>query len=342
MPAQVQKHDCFQPFACATLSGEGGRHRRPELELQAWFIVGPTASGKTAVAQFLSETYGYEIISADAMLVYRGMDIGTAKPSAAERERVRYHGLDLVDPREAFSVGAYRAAILPSIREAAARQSRLIAVGGSGLYIKSLTDGLVERAAPRSDVRQEAERRMAQGGIAALQKWLEQLSPVAYAALEDTQNPRRLIRALELASTGDVLSPETWSSAAESPRIPGLRWSAPLLYDRIQRRVRAMYAGGFLDEVERLLQAGLEEGPTARNAIGYAEAMAHLRGQCSLEDAMARTSVRTRQLAKRQMTWFRNQCNVDWLDMDVTMTVKDMADIVRAWWQAHGPTALVY
>ncbi len=317
----------------------------PTSKLQAWFLVGPTASGKSAVAQHLAEQDAGAILSADAMLVYRGMDIGTAKPTAAERARVRYYGLDLVEPREPFSAGAYRAAALQALHDAAMRKlSPLIVVGGTGLYIKSLIDGLALHSPAQLAIREEAGRRLAAGGVDALQTWLRQIDPERYAALADPHNPRRLTRALEMALAGDIPADGAgsvggnWRKPVESPRILGLKWSLPQLYDRIQVRVQAIFAGGLLAEVERLLQSGFADAPTARRAIGYAEAEAYLRAQYSLDEAMVRTAVRTRQLAKRQMTWFRHQCNVDWLALDAAMTVADIAGAVRAYWQSHGPT----
>jgi len=314
------------------------RAQLPTSDPRTWFLVGPTASGKSAVAQCLAEQWPGDILSADAMLVYIGMDIGTAKPNATERARVRYYGLDLVAPREPFSAGAYRFAAMQALKETRSRP--LIVVGGTGLYIKSLIDGLAPRAPGQEAIRSEAERRLAAEGIGALQSWLRRIDPARYAALADPKNPRRLIRALETALAGEAPAPENWRAARASPRIPGLMWSPPQLYDRIQVRVQAMFAGGLLAEVERLLQAGFEQAPTASHAIGYAEAAAYLRRKCSLAEAMATTALRTRQLAKRQMTWFRHQCNVDWLAMDAAMTITDMAGAVRAYWQKHGPTPL--
>lgn len=330
MPAQPQKFT--RPSA----------NRRPGFELQAWFIVGPTASGKSAVAQFLAERENSAILSADAMLVYRGMDIGTAKPTAAERARVRYYGLDIAGPREQFSAGAYRLAIRQALRDEAAWDRQLIVAGGTGLYVKILTDGLSSRTPAQAAVREEAERRLAQEGVGALQAWLKQIDPQKCALLADPNNPRRLIRALEIALAGTTTpKPASWHPARTSPLIPGLMWSAPQLYDRIQRRVQAMFTGGLLEEVERLLQAGFDEAPTAGQAIGYREAKAYLRAQCTLEEAMAATVVRTRQLAKRQMTWFRHQCNVEWLGVDAGMTTAEIAEAVGRHWRQHGPTPLV-
>ncbi|MDD5678173.1 MAG: tRNA (adenosine(37)-N6)-dimethylallyltransferase MiaA [Kiritimatiellae bacterium] len=312
----------------------------PTSDARAWFLVGPTASGKSAVGQSIAEQWPGDILSADAMLVYIGMDIGTAKPTAAERARVRYYGLDLVDPREPFSAGAYRVAALRAIQATRARSRPLIVVGGTGLYIKSLIDGLAPCAPGQSAVREEAGRRLAAEGIGALQAWLRRVDPARYSSLADPQNSRRLIRALETALIGEAPAHGNWREARDSPRILGLKWSLPQLYDRIEARVQAMFAGGLPAEVERLLQAGFEQAPTASHAIGYAEAAAYLRAKCSLEDAMNKTAVRSRQLAKRQMTWFRHQCNVEWLDVDSAMTTAEIAGAVRAYWQAHGPTPL--
>ncbi|MBI2440367.1 MAG: tRNA (adenosine(37)-N6)-dimethylallyltransferase MiaA [Lentisphaerae bacterium] len=311
------------------------RFHLPPCEREAFFLVGPTASGKSAVAQYLAERCAAAILSADAMQVYRGLDIGTAKPSAAERARVRYYGLNLIDFHEPFSVAAYRRSALQAVHEVAARKQPLIVVGGTGLYIKSLTDGLATGAPPQLSIRLAGERLLAAEGVGALQDWLRRVAPESFAALADQNNPRRLIRALEKALAGQPPAPRNWSASEKCPL-----WSTAELYARIQSRVEAMFTGGLLAEVEQVLHSGLELSPTARAAIGYAEAMACLRGECSLEDAKARTVLRTRQLAKRQTTWFRHQCHVAWLAVDATMTLGQIAEMVWAYWQKHGPTPM--
>lgn len=308
---------------------------------QAFFLVGPTATGKTAVAHWLAERQAFDILSADSMLVYRGLDIGTAKPSRAERERVRYFGLDLVPLQMPFSVGDYRAAALQAIRASAAAGRRLIVTGGTGLYIKCLTDGLAPRPPRNEPVRSEAERLLAVRGIEALREWLKRLDPARLAALPDPGNPRRLIRAIELALAGATLAEGTWGAPSGSPRIPGLILPQAELYASIEERVRRMYAGGLIEEVRGLLAQGLAAAPTAAKAIGYAEAIDFIAGRRTREEAMAQTIRRTRQLAKRQLTWFRHQAQVDWLEDHAAMPVAKRAARVFEYWQAHGPTPIV-
>ncbi len=312
-----------------------------QTELRAFFLVGPTAAGKTAVAHRIAEEHGFDILSADSMQVYRGMDIGTAKPTAGERGCVRYQGLDLVSLEEPFSVGDYRAAALQAVRAADAVHRRVIVTGGTGLYIKSLTDGLAARPPRDTAIRSRAECLLAEQGIAALQEWLTRLDPARAHSLADPQNPRRLIRAIELAESGEVFADKTWMAARTGPRIPGLMLPLEKLYASIETRVHTMYAGGLIEEVQGLLDQGLATAPTAAQAIGYAEAIAYLNGRFTREEAIAKTILRTRRLAKRQLTWLRHQANVEWLMIDTNMPVADRARKVLDHWQVHGPTPIV-
>ncbi len=311
-----------------------------KFKYQAFFLVGPTAAGKTAVAHWLAEHHAFDILSADSMLVYRGMDIGTAKPTAEERARVRYWGLDLVAPGERFSVGDYQAAALAALRAAAAAGRRLIVVGGTGLYITCLIAGLDPRPPRNPALRDRAERLLAARGIDALREWLGRLAPARLQALADPLNPRRLIRAIELAAAG-VAPPDKPAGALRArPRIPGLRLSMDALDALIQERVRKMYAAGLIEEVRRLLAQGLAAAPTASQAIGYAEAMEVIGGRRTREAAMAATVLRTRRLARRQMTWFRHQASVDWLEIAAALPVAERAARVLEYWQTHGPTPI--
>lgn len=305
-----------------------------------YFLVGATAVGKTAVTQWIAERQDCEILSADSMQVYRGMDIGTAKPSRAEQARARYHGLDLADSGDRFSVGQYRTLALTALAEAARRGHTVLVVGGTGLYIKSLTDGLAPRAPANADLRARAEQLYREQGLPALQNVLRRKNPALYASLRDPQNPRRLIRALEWAEAPDFIPGGNWRRGPAGLRIPGLILPPAQLYDAIVKRVHAMYAAGLAAEAQGLVDHGLASAPTARQAIGYAEVTAYLNGQCTLEAARELTIQRTRQLAKRQMTWFRHQAQVDWLAVDLSMPVEERARLVLEYWLAHGPTPI--
>ncbi len=308
----------------------------------AWLLAGATATGKTAAAQLLAERLGCAVLSADAMLVYRGMDIGTAKPSPAERGRVPYFGIDLVTPAEPFSTGLWLADAARAISRdtgASSVNPSLIAVGGTGLYLRALTDGLDGAAAdPAARARWQAlyERE----GLPALQRALADRDPGALAALADPANPRRLIRALEhLDARGSL--PEQWRRGTPASPVAVLRLPREQLHARIARRVAAMFKAGLVDEARALRQAYPAWSPTASQAIGYAEACALLDGALTPAAAAERTVVRTRQLAKRQETWFRHQTQAVWIDIDDTDPPARVAERVLDTWRQHGPTPLV-
>jgi tRNA dimethylallyltransferase len=293
------------------------------------------------VAQVLAEQMGCAILSADAMLVYKGMDIGTAKPSAAERGTVPYHGIDLVTPDEPFSTGRWLASA-----SCACAEKNLIDTGGTGLYIKALTDGI---DGPASDpgARAAWQRVFEQDGIQGLQDALRQKSPEAFASLPDPSNPRRLIRALEhLDASGTLpqhwksLPPPTPNSELPTPSFPLLALTMPReqLHKRIQRRVEKMFASGLAEEVRALREAYPVWSATAAKAIGYEEACAMLDGTLTREQAAARMVIRTRQLAKRQETWFRHQARAVWLDIPEHEPAEDTARRVLQLWRQHGPT----
>ncbi|HSR87782.1 MAG TPA: tRNA (adenosine(37)-N6)-dimethylallyltransferase MiaA, partial [Pontiella sp.] len=259
---------------------------------EAFFLVGPTASGKSAVAQYIAEREGQLILSADSMNLYRGMDIGTAKPSAAERAKVDYTGIDMCGPDEKFSVAAYLDAVRPAFE--AGRD--IIVTGGTGLYVKCLTEGFDDVPPGNEKLRAELEAL----DVAILAKRARKEAPELYSQLtgDDRRNPRRLIRILER----EVPSDGKWNSKAK-PVLVGLHVERAQLHQRIEERVDRMYAAGLLDEARALIDRDLS--PTALQAIGYAEAFAVLRNEMTLTQARERTIIRTRQLAKRQMTWFR-------------------------------------
>jgi tRNA dimethylallyltransferase len=303
----------------------------------AFVLVGPTAVGKSAVAHHLAREDGYDILSADSMAIYRGLDIGTAKPGVHERAEVKYAGLDLAEPGETFSVGAYVTHARVAADASAQRGRPLLVVGGTGLYIKCLTVGLREAPAADPELRTRLEHLLAREGVAGLQAELNRLAPEHLRALADPRNPRRLIRALELAALGQRL-PE--AKEAVKPRLLGLRAEPAELERRVAARVAEMYERGLLDEVRALRERGVRLSATAEQAIGYAEAFGVLDGLLTEEQARLRTQLRTRQLAKRQMTWFRHQATMTWLDVSSGRTVPDLASSVRSHWRLHGPTPL--
>jgi len=305
----------------------------------AWVLAGATATGKSAAAQLLAEQLGCAVLSADAMLVYRGMDIGTAKPAAAERGAVPYFGLDLVTPAEAFSAGLWLADARRALHAAAAAPGRrLIVAGGTGLYIKALTEGL-DSAGSDPARRAHWQALFEREGLAALQRAVEALAPGALADVADPANPRRLIRALEhLEACGHL--PQSWKTAAAPAAITALRLPREQLHARIVRRVRAMFRQGLPDEVRRLREIYPVWSATAAQAIGYAEVCALLDGTLTMRDTLEKIATRTRQLAKRQETWFRHQAAVHWIDIADDDPAERVAERVLASWRHHGPTHL--
>ena len=291
-------------------------------EATAFFLVGPTASGKSAVAPLLAAKRGCSIVSADSMNVYRGMDIGTAKPPLSERNQLVYHGIDVVEPTEAFHVAAW----MKSIQSAWSEATSPVVCGGTGLYVKCLTEGLDSSATEDTAQRSIWETH----SLEMLQAEAEQHVPTGYAALtaDDRQNPRRLIRLLERGGNG-----VQWQEG-QRVKLVGLHVEREHLHQRIQDRVEQMYAHGLLDEAASLHTMSLST--TAQQAIGYAEAFACIAGHCTEAEAMERTVIRTRQLAKRQMTWFRNQMDVEWIEVEANASVECVADAVEVAWARIG------
>jgi tRNA dimethylallyltransferase len=304
-----------------------------DLVPHAFVVVGPTAAGKSSVAQYIAEREGQLIVSADSMNIYRGLDIGTAKASVSDRERADYVGVDLAEPTEKFNVGDYLRAVSPAIKTAAAANRPVIVAGGTGLYVKCLIEGLDDMPVENPELRARLEKL----DVSALQSELLTKDPIRFEALADRQNPRRLVRALELAEQGAPLQ-TAWRTQTETP-VVGLRMPRELLLRRIEKRVGQMYAEGLLEEARGLID--LELSATALAAIGYSEAFAVLRGEITEAQAKERTIIRTRQLAKRQMTWLRNQLNVTWVDLDEEQpSLAEVADKVKAAWSEFGPVAL--
>ncbi len=303
---------------------------------RGWFLVGPTASGKTAVAHELARRLGVGVLSADAMAVYRGMEIGTAKPTAEERKAFDYLGIDLADPSRRFSVGAYLASVRNQIHDRPEPDRVRLVAGGTGLYVRALLEGLDASAASAAEHRDYTDRLYREGGLEALHQALRQCAPGRIETLRDPRNPRRVARAIEQALSGaSADAVRTWSSRPRGP-LAGLRRSPEELAGRIEERVRRMFAGGLLEEAAEWLKREPPLSDTALHAIGYREAFSVVTGTCSVETAVARTAARTRALARRQRTWFRTQADVHWVDVTGDTEVEKTADQVQTIWEQHG------
>jgi tRNA dimethylallyltransferase len=311
---------------------------RLPMTLAAHVLVGPTASGKSAVAHYLAllSRPPAPILSADSMAIYRGMDLGTAKPDAAERALVPTYGVDLVDPDRPFSAGDYLAALRAAAPAIAAHRAPPIVVGGTGLYVKCLLEGL--DAGPSDPARRaEAEAILRADGLAALQAAARALDPAQYDRLRDPENPRRVLRAYELLAAGHPLP---IPRDRPKPKIVGLRLPPADLRARIERRARQMFARGLVEEVRALRKNYPALSETARHAIGYKEAALVLDGALPEEEAIRRTALRTAQYAKRQLTWFRHQADVQWIDVAPNDSLERIAGRVRHLWSARGPAPL--
>ncbi|VEI12624.1 tRNA (adenosine(37)-N6)-dimethylallyltransferase MiaA [Trueperella bialowiezensis] len=291
-------------------------------------IVGPTATGKTALSLEVAELLGgpdqVEIISADAMQLYRGMDIGTAKVPVGQRRGIAHHQIDVLDVTENASVAAYQKAARADLEGIRERGKIPLVVGGSGLYVSGLLD---ELDFPGTDpaIREELEEIHARDGLEPLVQELVDKDPTSAARI-DLRNPRRVIRALEVVRlTGRSFTPvfPRHTSHYDGVRMFGLRREDALLDQSINERAEHMFAGGLIEETRGLLARGLREGQTARRATGYAQAIAVIDGEMSQAEAIESVGLATRQLARRQRKWFRRDKRITWLD------VADARDIPR-------------
>lgn len=293
----------------------GAAAGRPVLAEDCWFLTGPTASGKSALAVPLACRLGAEIVSVDSIAVYRGLDVGSAKPSASDRAAVPHHCLDLVVPAEPFSVAAWLAAAATAMATCRSRGKRILFVGGTPLYLRSLRDGLADLPEADPALRAELLVAAAAAGPEYLHDRLVLIDPEAAARIHP-RDTKRLVRAIEVATlTGRSLS------AAQVPTPNPLFETRLMIRDipraelskRIDQRVERMFAGGLVEETAAALEAPGGIGPTARQAAGYAEAIELLAGRIDRAEAIRRTQARTRQLAKRQRTWFRSFKHAIWL-----------------------------
>lgn len=279
-------------------------------------VVGPTASGKSALGLALAHELDGEVVNVDSMQLYRGLDIGTAKLSPAEREGIPHHQLDVWDVTETASVARYQQAALRDIEDIMSRGKTPILVGGSMLYAQALVD---DWQFPPTDpqVRAKYEARRADIGTDALHAELARVDPAAAAIIED-KDPRRTVRALEVieltgkpfkASQPPKNGPPRWGT-----KLLGLRTDSEWLNPRIEKRTRLMFEQGLVEEVERLQDKGLVADSTAGRAIGYAQVLQAQRGELTWEDAVERTITGTRRYVRRQRSWFNRDKRITWLD----------------------------
>ncbi len=300
-------------------------------------LTGPTASGKTALGVALARRLDGEIVSADSMQVYRGMDIGTAKVRPEETGGIPHHLIDVAAPREAFSVSRWVELASAAVEDILARGKQPILVGGTNLYLDSLLSGRNFAAPADAALRAELNAQYERLGGAAFREALRAVDPERAERLAPADK-KRLVRAMEVwRLSGETISAHDARTRALPPRWPSLRVALSFadrqrLYARIDARVNQMAAAGLFDEVAGLLAAGLDEQSTAMQAIGYKEAAAALRGECSRDEALARIRQESRRYAKRQLTWLRRDPELHWLLWDEAPDIpRGTAEVLALW-----------
>lgn len=297
-------------------------------------VVGPTASGKSALAVALAERLHSEIISADSMQFYRHMTIGTGAPTAEQRRRVPHHFVEFLDPSEDFSAGAFQLAARECAAAINATGRPAIVAGGSGLYVQAVIDGLFDGPPKQPAVRKRLHQEAARDGKPALYARLTEIDP-GYAAIINPGDLVRIVRALEVYEvTGVPLSllhaeHRRQVQSLEAVQV-GLDWPREVLYERINRRVDAMLDEGLVDEVRWLLEHGYEKDLHRLRSLGYREMAAHLKGECPLEEAVQQMKQNTRRFAKRQLGWFRADKRIHWIPVDETTRVDDLVSRAMA------------
>ena len=296
-------------------------------------VVGPTASGKTALAVELAKALDGEVVSCDSMQIYRRMNIGTAKPTPEEMQGIPHHMIDICDPDEPFSVSRYVELADPIVQDILARGKRVIITGGTGLYVDSLIRGNAFAPIPSTGCRETLEQRLEKEGLEVL---VEELRAIDPEALERSQNnPRRIIRALEVwQETGETITSHNRRTQAIPPRYTpawiGLDFEdRQELYDRINLRVERMLREGLLEEIQAILSSGIPETATAMQAIGYKEFVDAMAGRDTLENAVASVQLSSRRYAKRQLTWFRKNPNIHWICRKKGQTADEILTIAR-------------
>ena len=296
-------------------------------------ILGVTGSGKSRLAFDLAESMGAEIISIDSMKVYRRMDIGTAKPPKAARERIKYHLIDVIEPSNSFSVGLFLELAYAAIKQIESSNKPIIAVGGTALYIKALLYGLFEGPGTDKQIRARLGQQAEDKGLEYLYQELKKLDSIAASRIHPNDR-KRIVRALEVYEiTGEPISSLQQQFEAEKPihnwNIIGLRREKAVENKQINARVKKMIDAGLVDEVKSLLAEDKPLSQQARCAIGYAEIIEYLDGRINLEDAIELIKRNTRRLAKNQRTWFKTFKNVNWVDIEEDKSPEEISGQVK-------------
>ncbi len=300
------------------------------------FIVGPTAVGKTATAIELAKRLEGEIISIDSRQVYRGLSVGTAKPTLRQQREVPHHLIDILEPTEQISAGAYREMALERVAEIKSRGKLPIFVGGSGMYIKAVVQGIFAESVTDNRIRNRLKRELREKGAAALYNRLLDIDP-DLAIKTHINDVKRITRALEIYEiTGKAPSAHYTEQTADPPfpyRIFVLTMERKLLYRRIDERVDRMIAEGLVEEVVSLLDAGFRKNLDALLTLGYREVINYLDGECIFCDMVENIKRNTRRYAKRQLTWFRNQLEAEWIkvtpDQEITEISRQIIEILN-------------
>jgi tRNA dimethylallyltransferase len=320
-------------------SGPLARHDRVDMRGRLVGIVGPTASGKTAVGIELAKMLGGEIISADSMAVYKCMDIGTAKPTPEEQAEARFHLIDVVCPDQDFSVAEFKRLAEDTIEDILSRGKLPILLGGTGLYVRAVTGGLnIPATPPDWEFRERLKAEAAGLGGEHLLERLREVDPITAARLHPN-DIKRIIRALEVhAHTGKPISHFHAVAGREEVkydvRLFGLTLSRDKLYERIEQRVDAQIGSGLVDEVRSLLQKGYALDLTSMKGLGYKEIAGYLLGNYDLETAVYTLKRDTRRFAKRQYTWFRTDARICWIDVE-SLSAKEVAERIADMLNKH-------
>jgi tRNA dimethylallyltransferase len=297
--------------------------------LHAWYLTGPTASGKTDVGLELAQLLDAEILSLDSMAVYRGMDIGTAKPTPADRQRVPHHLIDIVAPDQPFSVAQYLDLARQAMQQVQGRGKEILFVGGTPLYLKALLRGMSPGPPGDPEFRRQVTEEVRRVGVAALHERLRLVDPLSAARLHP-HDTRRMIRALEVyRQTGRPIShfqlQFDQGRAADTCRVFVITWPRDQLHQRIDARVERMFGDGLVEEVRRLVDRYGQISSTARQAVGYRETLDYLDAPGNLAETISRTKARTRRFARRQETWFRGLTESRWIVRDPARSAAELA-----------------